>query len=330
MLSDNIRNNRKRLNLSQDELAEKLGVSRQSISFWETGQTQPTIENIIALTKVFNISSDMLLGNGEGGAVPPENKPKKPERKNKNVALTVVLCIAVAVLVIAVAGAIGVVVDWYSENGFPDTDTPSQTESTAGSESDVSLQTSDTAFGPSSVSPDNSGNGGGNVSAEEPFDLFVYCRDFAIDIGTLKGDYCIYQQPSKKYGGYEGEYFSISYWADSNMVEFCLHCPLDETLSHNFYLRMRGGYNGKYEYVSSKYYRDSGKSLREARGYIDPAVFYDGYPIGCDDYIGDLDGQDQFMEDTRVGMCDLIRCLKRFAAAEGMECDFSEFEFKHF
>ena len=45
MLSDNIKNYRKKSNMSQDELAEKLGVSRQSISLWETGQTQPTIEN---------------------------------------------------------------------------------------------------------------------------------------------------------------------------------------------------------------------------------------------------------------------------------------------
>ena len=43
MLSDNIKNYRKKSNMSQDELAEKLGVSRQSISLWETGQTQPTI-----------------------------------------------------------------------------------------------------------------------------------------------------------------------------------------------------------------------------------------------------------------------------------------------
>ena len=46
MLSDNIRNYRKENNLSQDELAEKLGVSRQSISLWENGQT-PTLGQLI-------------------------------------------------------------------------------------------------------------------------------------------------------------------------------------------------------------------------------------------------------------------------------------------
>ena len=54
MLSDQIRKYRKEKGLSQDELAEKLGVSRQSISLWENGQTQPTIENILALARIFN------------------------------------------------------------------------------------------------------------------------------------------------------------------------------------------------------------------------------------------------------------------------------------
>ena len=40
MLAENIRKYRKEKNMSQDELAEKLGVSRQSISLWENGQTR--------------------------------------------------------------------------------------------------------------------------------------------------------------------------------------------------------------------------------------------------------------------------------------------------
>ena len=65
MLSDQIRKYRKEKGLSQDELAEKLGVSRQSISLWENGQTQPTIENILALARIFNVSTDAILGNTE-------------------------------------------------------------------------------------------------------------------------------------------------------------------------------------------------------------------------------------------------------------------------
>ena len=114
------------------------------------------------------------------------------------------------------------------------------------------------------------------------------------------------------------------------MVEFCLHCPLSETQSHNFYLRMRNGYHGRYEYASSKYYRDTGEEFRSARGYIDPAVFSESYPINCSEYNGDVEGQDRFMEDTRIGICDLIKCLKRFVEVEDMECDFYEFDFVKF
>lgn len=47
--------------MSQEQLAEKISVSRQSISKWEMGQSYPQIDNIIQLCKLFNISADTLL-----------------------------------------------------------------------------------------------------------------------------------------------------------------------------------------------------------------------------------------------------------------------------
>ena len=61
MLGDNIKKYRKENNISQEALGEKLGVSRQSISLWENNQTQPSLENIVALAEIFNISTDDLL-----------------------------------------------------------------------------------------------------------------------------------------------------------------------------------------------------------------------------------------------------------------------------
>ena len=63
MLGDKIRQHRKLNHFSQEELAEKLGVSRQSISLWENNQTQPTVENIVVLAKLFHISTDELLAS---------------------------------------------------------------------------------------------------------------------------------------------------------------------------------------------------------------------------------------------------------------------------
>ncbi len=347
MLSDNIRNYRKQNNLSQDELAEKLGVSRQSVSFWETGQTQPTIDNIVALAKVFNVSTDMILGNSDSTGAPqdkhPENKP--PKKQKSNIGIIIAICAAAVVLIgIVIAIFVGIGANSADkDNG--DTSASSSDNIAGGSEtsdtaatSDSSATTSDAATtGDSSATTsdaaettDGAGNSASVGTGNVEFDLFNYCKNFAIEKGVLNGDYCIYQQPSAKYGGYANEYFSISYWSGSNMVEFCLHCPLDDTLSHNFYIRMRGGYNGTYEYVSSKYYRDTGESLREASGYIDPSVFSESYPLPFDEYIGSVDGQTDFMEQSRVGICDLIRCLEKFVEVEGMECDFSDFDFIKF
>ena len=53
---------RKQLGLSQEELGQKLLVSRQTISLWEKGQTVPTIDNLIRLKEIFGVSVDELLG----------------------------------------------------------------------------------------------------------------------------------------------------------------------------------------------------------------------------------------------------------------------------
>ena len=56
-----IQHYRKEKNLSQDELAEIIFVSRQSISNWERGATYPDIQNLLLLSKVFEVSLDKLV-----------------------------------------------------------------------------------------------------------------------------------------------------------------------------------------------------------------------------------------------------------------------------
>ena len=62
MLGENIRNLRKENKISQEELAEKLRVSRQSISLWENGLREPNMSSLIVLAKFFNVSIDYLVG----------------------------------------------------------------------------------------------------------------------------------------------------------------------------------------------------------------------------------------------------------------------------
>ena len=61
ILADKIIEERKKLGLSQEELAEKLSVSRQAVSKWELAQTIPDLQKIIAMSELFSVSTDYLL-----------------------------------------------------------------------------------------------------------------------------------------------------------------------------------------------------------------------------------------------------------------------------
>lgn len=62
-LSDKILRLRKQNGLSQEELAEKLNVSRQAISRWEVGSAQPDASNVLQLSKLFGVTADYLLND---------------------------------------------------------------------------------------------------------------------------------------------------------------------------------------------------------------------------------------------------------------------------
>ena len=62
MISMRIRELRKQANLSQEMMAEKIGVSRQAITKWETGLGVPDIENLVAIADLFKLSLDELMG----------------------------------------------------------------------------------------------------------------------------------------------------------------------------------------------------------------------------------------------------------------------------
>ena len=58
ILADKIMNERKRNGWSQEELAEKLGVSRQSVSKWESAQSVPDLNRILQLADNFGVTTD--------------------------------------------------------------------------------------------------------------------------------------------------------------------------------------------------------------------------------------------------------------------------------
>ena len=57
-----LRNLREKNNLTQDQMAERINVTRQAVSRWETGLTQPNPEMLKVLSREFNVSINTLLG----------------------------------------------------------------------------------------------------------------------------------------------------------------------------------------------------------------------------------------------------------------------------
>lgn len=56
---------RKAKDLTQEQLAEKLDVSRQSVSKWESGQATPDLEKIVEISAIFDVTTDYLLKSSE-------------------------------------------------------------------------------------------------------------------------------------------------------------------------------------------------------------------------------------------------------------------------
>lgn len=77
---ENLKNIRKQRSITQEELAEALGVSRQAISKWESGNGYPETEKLIIISKTLNISIDYLLNDA--------SVMEEKETEEKNVVYT--------------------------------------------------------------------------------------------------------------------------------------------------------------------------------------------------------------------------------------------------
>ena len=71
---ENLQRIRKKNQLSQEALAEMLGVSRQAVSKWELGDGYPEVDKLLLLSKKLNISLDSLLGGENTPALSGDGK----------------------------------------------------------------------------------------------------------------------------------------------------------------------------------------------------------------------------------------------------------------
>ena len=123
ILADKIINLRKKNGWSQEELAEKLNVSRQSVSKWESGMSVPDLNKIIAMSELFGVSTDYLVKDTLEEPTPSETAARDDsddvrhvsaeeanrymdlvEKVSKRIALGVAMCIISPVLLILFGG----------------------------------------------------------------------------------------------------------------------------------------------------------------------------------------------------------------------------------
>ena len=111
---------RKQQNLSQQDLADRLGVSRQAISRWETGAVQPLADSVKSLAQVFQVSTDYLLNDDLDTPTPPPTaqpaptpqEEPTPTRKHRKWLLALAALASAAVLVLVTAAGTAYYLQW--------------------------------------------------------------------------------------------------------------------------------------------------------------------------------------------------------------------------
>ena len=118
---------RKQKGLSQEELANRLNVSRQTVSKWEVGDSTPDMEKLIAISDLFDVSLDKLvMGKEDTPDAQPSSKSelaavlneKVLTSKNKKKAKSILKIIAIIAGVVLAIDAISMLI-FFIVNGFP-------------------------------------------------------------------------------------------------------------------------------------------------------------------------------------------------------------------
>ena len=108
-LSDRIQELRKTKGMSQEELADRVGVSRQAVSKWESEQSTPELDKVVTLSEIFDVTTDYLLK----GVEPVPAKDREDGRLGSRV-----LYIGAPARV--VIGVIAGCASWYGSNDLAD------------------------------------------------------------------------------------------------------------------------------------------------------------------------------------------------------------------
>lgn len=102
MLSNNLKSIRKSKKITQEALASKLNVTRQTISKWENGQSIPDAESLTQIADILKISVQELLGEEVNQNKTVDFKEKPTEKKYLKIILIVILIIILIPIIYAI------------------------------------------------------------------------------------------------------------------------------------------------------------------------------------------------------------------------------------
>lgn len=98
-LAEKITNLRKEHGMSQEELADKLNVSRQAISRWEMGTAMPDANNLLQISKLFNVTADYLLNDDYQS---DNDIPKIKEQKENNLSQIMIYLVTLELMILII------------------------------------------------------------------------------------------------------------------------------------------------------------------------------------------------------------------------------------
>lgn len=118
---------RKQKGFSQEELANRLNVSRQTVSKWEVGDSTPDMEKLVAMSDLFDVSLDLLVMGKESEAqaqIPQKSEfakvldEKVMTQKNKKKVKSILKIVGIALAVILAIDVISMII-YFAVNGMP-------------------------------------------------------------------------------------------------------------------------------------------------------------------------------------------------------------------
>ena len=124
-IADRIQSLRKQRGMSQEELADAVGVSRQAVSKWESEQATPDLDKVVIMSDIFEVTTDYLLKGIEPVSTPDHKTmadvidQKVLTKKNGTRAKTILKWVLIGAGAVITIDLISMII-YFIVNGFPE------------------------------------------------------------------------------------------------------------------------------------------------------------------------------------------------------------------